>query len=278
MPELPEAETMVRDIARRLIGRTVSDLAISYAPIIAGDPEEFRRIVVGRRLEGARRLGKRVLLVLSGGAALTAHLKMTGQFVLGDWPGSGDESWPPHGRAAFLLTGEGSDVTLFYRDIRKFGRLSAFEADGLEEHVRALGLAPDPFEISKEEFHRRLGSKKAALKAVLLDQRNVVSGLGNIYVDESLFAAGLSPHRSADEIDRVESDALLEKSKAILGAAIKLRGSTVENYQGLDGAGSYQKRHKVYGRSGKPCPRCGKELVKSFVGGRSSVHCPVCQK
>ncbi|MDR1546683.1 MAG: bifunctional DNA-formamidopyrimidine glycosylase/DNA-(apurinic or apyrimidinic site) lyase [Deltaproteobacteria bacterium] len=277
MPELPEAETMARDLGRAVTGRTISEVLVAYWPIVASDHDEFARLLAGRRIEGASRLGKWVRLDLSGGAALLVHLKMTGQFLLGEWPGSTDGPWPPHARAAFRLTGEGEPLTLFYRDVRKFGRLRAFEADGLRAFLDELALGPDPFQASPEEFHRLVSGKRGALKAVLLDQQTV-AGLGNIYVDESLFAAGLSPWRPAGGLSRAESDSLLARAREILATAVELRGSTVGNYQGLEGAGAYQGRHQVYGKSGWPCPRCGETLVKSVVGGRSSVHCLKCQK
>ncbi|MDR1676926.1 MAG: bifunctional DNA-formamidopyrimidine glycosylase/DNA-(apurinic or apyrimidinic site) lyase [Deltaproteobacteria bacterium] len=278
MPELPEVETIAQDLNRCIAGRTISQVLVSFQKIVASDYDSFSRLLEDRVIEKVGRLGKWVRFDLDSGAGLLAHLKMTGQFLIGDWPGSLDGPWPPHARAAFLLTGKGlKDETLFYRDIRKFGRLRAFSQSELTDFLQSLGLGPDPFELEAPQFHRILTAKKGQLKAVLLDQA-VVSGLGNIYADETLFAANLLPTRAASDLSPAESTELLTQIKRILTNSIKLRGSTVENYQGLDGPGSYQDQHQVYGKSGRACPQCGQLLLKTIIGGRSTVFCPFCQK
>jgi formamidopyrimidine-DNA glycosylase len=277
MPELPEAETMARDLDRRVSGRTISQVLVSFDKIVASGADSFESVLKGRRIERVGRLGKWIKADLDSGGALLAHLKMTGQFLIGDWPGTIDGPWPPHARAAFLLAGNGPEETLFYRDIRKFGRLRAFSKDDLETFIKSLGLGPDPLALESGQFHRILSANRGRLKAVLLDQ-TVISGLGNIYADESLFAASLSPTRPASSLSEGEAATLLAKIKAILSKSIELRGSTVENYRGLEGPGSFQGHHQVYGKSGQNCPRCGQELSKSVIGGRGSVHCLKCQK
>jgi formamidopyrimidine-DNA glycosylase len=225
-------------------------------------------------------MGKWVRLDLSDGGALLAHLKMTGQFQAGPWPlGEGPDSeapgagWPAHCHAALRL----KDTTVFYKDTRKFGRLRVLGPSELAPFISKLGLGPDPLTIDPAEFHRRLIAKSTRLKAALLDQA-VVSGLGNIYCDESLFKAGLSPKRPTDRLSAEESERLLAAIREILAVAIELRGSTVVNYQSLGASGSYQGRHQVYGKGGFPCPRCGARLVTSTIGGRSTVSCPECQR
>ena len=137
-------------------------------------------------------------------------------------------------------------------------------------------MGPDPLNLGPEEFRALFAGKKGRLKEILMDQ-SVVSGLGNIYADESLFAASLSPNRTTDSLTKLETSHLLAKIQAILTEAIEFRGSTVENYRALDGPGSFQDRHQVYGKSGKPCHKCGQTLVKIRIGGRGTVHCPACQ-
>lgn len=268
---------MARDLNKRIAGLTIADVLVSFDKIVASDPASFAPLLKGRSIQRVGRIGKWIKADLDSGAALLAHLKMTGQFFLGEWPGSVSSPWPPHARAAFLLTGQAEDQTLYYRDIRKFGRLRAFSRDDLRDFLSDLALGPDPLELGPGEFHRLVSSKKGRLKQVLMDQ-SVVSGLGNIYADESLFAASLSPVRPASALTPGEAETLLARIKSILLDAIELRGSTVGNYQGLDGPGSYQDRHKAYGKSGQDCPRCGNPFARAIIAGRSSVHCPVCQK
>ncbi|MDR0355052.1 MAG: bifunctional DNA-formamidopyrimidine glycosylase/DNA-(apurinic or apyrimidinic site) lyase [Deltaproteobacteria bacterium] len=276
MPELPEAETMARDLQRRTPGLLIADLLAAYPPIIASDGDLFREILVGQTIVQVGRLGKLVRFDLSSGAAFFAHLKMTGQFALGPWPGSLEGHWPPHARVAFLLKGVGSTTTLFYKDVRKFGRLRAFAADKVQAYVDGLALGPDPLTVDPQIFHKRLSAQRGRLKGVLLDQK-IVAGFGNIYADESLFAAGLSPLRSAASLSEKETSLLLTEARRIMNESIKLRGSTVDNYQGLEGGGSYQDKHQAYGKGGKPCPKCGQPFLKVAVLGRSTVYCPVCQ-
>ncbi|MDR2300862.1 MAG: bifunctional DNA-formamidopyrimidine glycosylase/DNA-(apurinic or apyrimidinic site) lyase [Deltaproteobacteria bacterium] len=277
MPELPEAETMARDLNSRVADQTISEVLVSFDKIVASDLSTFAPTLIGQKIERVGRIGKWIKFDLSSGGALLAHLKMTGQFVMGDWPGDLSGEWPAHTRAAFLLTGENSRQTLFYRDIRKFGRLRAFSPDGLRDFLKELGLGPDPLKLEPADFHSIVSGKKARLKQVLLDQ-GVIAGLGNIYVDESLFAAALSPFRLATTLSPEETSNLLTQIQRVLAKAIELRGSTVENYQGLEGPGSFQDHHLVYGKHGQNCPKCGEGLAKGRVGGRGTTYCPACQK
>lgn len=284
MPELPEVQTIASDLDEVVGGAIIEKAAVSLPKIVAGDPDRFIRLVAGAEIRSVERMGKWVKFSLNaaeGPAVMLAHLKMTGQFHLGSWPGGPDKNsgrWDVHDHAAFKLKGRPEEGgTLFYRDIRQFGRLRAFDLMELEEFLAALDQGPDPLTVTPEEFHRRLAARKGRLKCVLLDQ-STVAGLGNIYVDEGLFAAGLSPLRSAATLSRAETDLLLKELKRILTTSIKFRGSTTSNYQGLKGGGSFQNKHKVYGRSGEPCPKCGAAIERSVVAGRGTHHCPHCQK
>ena len=283
MPELPEVQTIASDLNEVVGGKIIEAVAVSLPKIVAGDPDRFARLITGAAIESVVRMGKWVRFNLHGAegpAVMLAHLKMTGQFHLGTWPGGPDKKadrWDVHDHAAFRLKGQPSDSdTLYYRDIRQFGRLRAFDLMELEEFLTQLDQGPDPLTVEPEEFNRRVTARKGRLKCVLLDQ-TTVAGLGNIYVDEGLFAAGLSPVRSAATLSRAETDLLLKELKRILNASIKARGSTTSNYQGLKGGGSFQNVHKVYGRAGESCPKCGTPIERSVVAGRSTHHCPHCQ-
>ena len=276
MPELPEVQTIASDLNDIVGGRVIESALVSYPKIVAGDVARFLDLVTGARIEQVVRFGKWIRFDLAGPVTMLVHLKMTGQFHIGPWPAGGDD-WPAHAHAAFRLSGFPAEAdTLFYHDIRKFGRLRAFDPPELTAFLGELGLGPDPLTVSADEFHQRVTARKGRLKCVLLDQ-TTVAGLGNIYVDEGLFAAGLCPTRSAAGLTRAETDRLLKETRRILNASIKSRGSTTSNYAGLKGGGSFQNKHLVYAQTGKPCAKCGAPVERMVVGGRSTHHCPHCQ-
>ncbi|MDR1038371.1 MAG: hypothetical protein LBT40_17915 [Deltaproteobacteria bacterium] len=286
MPELPEAQTIAQDLDGSLRGSSVARTELLFRPSLAGTMPLSE--LHGRAFTGAARRGKCVILRF-GDLSLLASLRMTGQFVFGRSPGSGEggpaggkgkRSWPPHVRAALVLDGfegpEGED-SLMFRDIRKFGRLHVCRPADEEALLPASARGRDVTELSPEEFHSRLASSGAPLKVALMDQ-GVMAGLGNIYATEILFEAGVSPFRPAASLSRHESDIILEAARSILDQAVRMRGSTVSNYQAPLGPGSYQELHKAYGKAGKPCPRCGTTLEKVRAAGRTTVFCPLCQK
>ncbi len=278
MPELPEVQTITMDLDELTTGRIILEVAVIYDRIVASETSRFSQLLIGAAIKKVSRLGKWILFNLNGPAGptfLLTHLKMTGQFVLGPW--SMADSWPPHIQAAFLLDPPlAAGPALLYYDIRKFGRLRAFDSAELATFLTELKLGPDPLTVLPEEFHRRVTAKKGRLKGVLLDQ-TIVAGFGNIYVDESLFAARLSPLRSASSLTRAETDRLLIEARRIFVTAIRERGSTTSNYHGLKGGGTYQLQHQVYGRAGNSCPVCGAVITRFIVGGRSTHICLICQ-
>lgn len=279
MPELPEVQTIASDLHEAVSGRVIEMALVSLGKIVVGDLTRFASLVTGSRIVAVKRLGKWLEFSLETNgepATMLVHLKMTGQFHLNSW--SSPVHWHPHDHAAFRLSGLPSEQnTLYYRDIRQFGSLRVLNAPELSEFLTGLGLGPDPLLVNPSDFFKRLRRRKGRLKCVLLDQ-TTVSGLGNIYVDEGLFAAKLSPLRSAATLTRTETDRLLTELKRILMASIVVRGSTTSNYQGLKGGGHYQKQLQVYGRTGAPCPVCaGGPIERSVVSGRSTHTCPRCQ-
>jgi formamidopyrimidine-DNA glycosylase len=280
MPELPEVHTIAADLDEIVGGRIIEAVAVSFDKIVASDLPRFHQLLTGAAIDSVQRVGKWISFSLSaneGPAAMLVHLKMTGQFLMGQWPQT-DAQWPPHARAAFKIQGfPPENDTLFYKDIRKFGRLRAFDLMELEEFFSRLNLGPDPFAMDSDDFFKRLSAKKGRLKTVLLDQE-VLAGLGNIYVDEVLFAARLLPTTVSAQISRRDSGRILAEARRILAASIAARGSTTNNYQGLKGGGSFQKSHQVYGRAGEPCQVCGTGIEKTIIAGRGTHYCPHCQK
>lgn len=226
-------------------------------------------------LRSACRLGKFLLIELiaangdSSARALLVHLGMTGQLTVR--PAA--EPLAPHTHIVCALD-DGSELR--YADPRRFGRVALATPDELTPILLRLGA--DPLEISREEFCRRLGARRARIKALLLDQR-VLRGVGNIYADESLWRSRIHPARPAARLGQARLARLHSELRRVLLDAIRLGGSSISDYVGANGErGRFQLRHRVYDREGKPCRRCGASIQRTLIAGRSSYYCPRCQR
>ena len=294
MPELPEVETLRRELAHALIGARIESVRVRWRKTVAVNGagagavrRGFARTLAGTRLRGVDRRGKYLLLHLSRGLTLVTHLRMTGQLLLLPKETRSDR----HTHVIFQLRGARSaarpsravahppgPMNLHFRDVRKFGRFILAETSRLDELPALANLGPDATEISPVEFTALLKSRKSRIKPLLLDQRRV-AGLGNIYVDESLFAARLHPETPANEIPPATARALHRHIKRILRAAIAAGGTSMRNFLNTAGhRGRFIRRLKVYGRAGAPCPRCGTAIERIVVGGRGTHSCPACQR
>ena len=259
MPELPEVETVARDLRPRIVGATIAGAWVGWPRTLrAGDEAEFARAVTGRRIEAVGRRAK-LVVDLSGGAALTIHLKMTGQlFVV-----PADTPVDPYARLGITFT-DGRELR--FRDIRKFGRVGFHVRDGASGELvdeaggRATfaGFGPEPLapEFTLARFRRLIRARRGRLKPLLLDQ-SFLAGVGNIYADEALWAARLHPLRSAGSLRPADERRLYLAVRSILTEAIERRGSSIDDYTAPDGDGEMQERLQVYQRTGEPCPRCG---------------------
>jgi formamidopyrimidine-DNA glycosylase len=258
MPELPEVETIVRELAPRLTGRHILSAEIRHPRITRYAQEDLAAVVAGRRIEAVTRHGKFILLQLDKGM-VTIHLGMTGNLLFDTPPG-------PHTRALFCL----DDATLLYDDIRMFGSI-----EWSAHPSRTARLGPDALtsgELSPASLRRR-----SPIKSVLLNQA-IFSGVGNIYADEALFRAGIFPGRRADRLSSARAALLISVVRNLLAEAVEYRGSSVANYVDTEGRqGSFQERHQVYGREGLPCPRCGTLIRRIVVAQRGTHYCPRCQ-
>jgi formamidopyrimidine-DNA glycosylase len=268
VPELPEVETIRTQLAPRLEGRTVRHVEIR-------DPRltrPFSPLSVSTRLEGRRivaleRRGKYLLAHLDGGRVLLVHLRMTGSF--GFRPTS-------HERAVLELD---DGTRLSYRDVRRFGTWLLLDEDELEGYVASRN-GPEPLgpRFTSRWLETQLARRRAPLKAVLLDQR-VCAGLGNIYADEALWRARLSPLRPAHAVGREETRRLVREIRRTLRIGIARQGSTLRDYAAPDGSsGAMQEEFSVYGRAGEPCRRCGTPIARTRVSGRGTAYCPYCQR
>jgi len=279
MPELPEVETVVRGLRAVLPGRTITGLRLGKTDFIE-DVVRLETTLPGARIEEVRRFGKFIALHLSPHLApqlahngsgpsnwLLVHLGMTGQFTVcrPDSPGR------PHTHVWLVLD---DARELRYTDIRRFGRMRLIAGEELPAFLSRLGN--EPLEVPFAKFSAAL-ARRARIKALLLDQR-VFRGLGNIYTDESLWRARIHPKRFGMRLAPAELRALYAAVRRVLADAIRLRGSSISDFVDSAGIpGEYQRRHRAYGREGKPCYRCATSIRRVIVAGRSSYFCPRCQ-
>ena len=228
MPELPEVETIVRELAREVAGQTIDAVRVSRRDIIHGDPRPLGRIVPGRKIERIRRRAKRIILDLNPPAELVFHLGMSGRLDLA----KAEEPAPKHTHVRLGLRETGAELR--FRDPRRFGGVWCFTPDGKSRGRRLSELGPEPLALTTRRFADLL-NRSRQVKALLLDQRTI-AGLGNIYVDESLHAAGIHPLTRADMLDQDEARTLLRAIKTTLRKAIRFKGTTFMSYRRADGA------------------------------------------
>jgi formamidopyrimidine-DNA glycosylase len=274
VPELPEVETVARDLRDTVVGRTVRSVTLGHPGVLRFPvPEVFAAVLPGRRVEAVTRQGKFILCALSGGEDLVFHLGMTGHLLV-----CAAASEPaPHTHLRALLD-DGRELR--YDDARRFGRILLGPRTTLEDSrvLPVLGVEPLSDEFTSDRLDAVLRTTTRTVKAALLDQRGV-AGLGNIYVDEACHLAGVRPQRRCPTLTRAQRAALHAAIPAVLASAIRNRGSSVDDYRDVWNAkGSNQERLQVYGRGGHPCFRCGAILRQATVAGRTTVWCPACQR
>lgn len=266
MPELPEVETIKRELEKAILGKKITRVCVHHPKIIRQPSvAEFQRGIEGGKIKNILRKAKVLILELSNGKSLVIHLKMTGQLV---YPGTGKGS-----RVTFYLS---DGKTLDFNDQRLFAELRLLDDWRSWRFIKGLG--PEPSALDKEEFKRMLSSKKTRIKPLLMEQ-TFISGIGNLYAAEALFRARINPARSALSLSDQEKQRLFKEIKDTLQEAIKYKGSSVDQYVQLSGKpGGYVKYHKVYDRAGKPCFSCKGPIKRVALGGRGTYFCPKCQK
>jgi len=273
VPELPEVETVVRDLRPLLVGRRITSVQVGKKKLRRRWLAPWGARLTGRLVAEVRRRGKWILVVLENGPFLVIHLGMTGQLrVL-----SALEPWATHTHLVFDL--DQGEQQLRFRDVRRFGSARLFpDLERMELFFQQAGLGPEPFDVDRGYWKRCLAATRRSLKAVLLDQR-VVAGVGNIYADEALFEARLHPAQIGHALTAVEANRLRRAMGTVLTRAIEKRGSSIRNYVGGSGLkGQYQEEFRAYGRTGQPCPRCRTPIQQIRLAGRSTHFCPRCQQ
>lgn len=290
MPELPEVETVVRDLRPHLKGKSIASVEVRLTKIVKQPVALFRRAITGQRVIGLRRRAKIVCVEFDSGVTMLIHLKMSGQLVYvssgglmqyGGHPIVGGLTGLPNQYTHLIFTlSDGGHV--YFNDLRQFGYLLVVPTAELEDFFAAKQLGLEPFDRRFTFAHFLAIAKRrpaSTIKSLLLDQ-STVAGLGNIYVDEVLFAAKIRPSRRVKSLSLAELERVWQQIPAILKFAIGQRGTTFRTFRGGTGKSGNMLQHlKVYGREGEKCRRCRQAaIIRVKQNGRSSHYCPRCQK
>jgi len=272
MPELPEVETIRRTLAEHVTDLKIEEIKLIWSSAVCGwQDQSFKALVTGRRIQTIDRRGKYLLIRLDEDLTLIAHMRMTGRLNYYR------ETQEPEKHTHVVFRLEQGEV--HFSDVRKFGRIQAIPTPLCISGSSLSKLGPEPLEIefTPEVLKERFGKKKLSVKAALLDQ-HVLAGLGNIYVDESLFQAGISPVRGVDTLTKAEISKLHRAIQNVLQAGIDAQGTSFRDYRDANGEkGSFERELHVYGRGGEPCKICGQTLERIRLAGRTTVYCSRCQ-
>lgn len=289
MPELPEVQTVVETLRPNLVGRKIVAVNLLRLDMLEPQGVDLPARLMGRTIRAIERRGKRIIFTLDDTHRFFIHLGMSGRLTIhspddtqaahthlildvaaADRFGANRASGKKNGHHAGAA--EASPIQLRFRDPRRFGGIW-----WLGQNECDSGMGPEPLEVRPRQLADRLAHTTRAIKNALLDQR-LIAGLGNIYVDESLFEAGIHPLKPANELSFAQVKKLTTAIKATLRRAIRHRGSTLRDYRDAQGkAGGFQSLHRVYGRAAKPCPVCKTPIERIVLGGRSTHSCPKCQ-
>lgn len=287
MPELPEVQTIIDDLNKKIKGDIVVGFWSDWKKSVRMPIEKFEKEIKGKKVLSASRIGKNMFINLSGGKTIYIHLKMTGHLLVKaqsvklkaqnfgkDYFSEKVNQYIHH--IFYLKSGR----TLEFSDLRKFGKIILADTDKIEDvaEIKSLGVDAMSKEFTLEKLEKILDKKKTKIKLLLTDQGKI-AGIGNIYASEILYGAGVLPTRPADKISREERKRLFHAIKKTLEKGIKLRGTSDSDYRDTAGApGRFQEVLKVYRRAGKKCPKCGTIVQRIKLGQRGTFFCPVCQK
>lgn len=270
MPELPEVETVRRTLVKLVIGKTIKDVYYDYEPMIKMDTDLFVLSLRGQTIKDIERYGKYLVFILDR-HALIMHMRMEGKFYIKT---STDEI-SPYEHVVFQFN---DDVEMRYHDVRKFGTIHLIDLKSYKTSYPLSQLGPEPKDLNARDFYQKIKYKKTPIKVALLDQ-HIISGLGNIYVDETLFLSQIDPRKQASKITKKQAEKLIESATKVLDKAIALGGSTIRSYTSSLGVhGRFQNELNVHTKAGQPCPVCQHTIIKTKVGGRGTYVCTTCQK
>lgn len=271
MPEIAEVRTVAKTLNKEIVGKEIIGIDIIYDKIIASDLKAFKE-VIGLTITKVASYGKWLLFELADKTILS-HLRMEGKFFI-------KNSHNPIEKHEHIIFHLNNDIDLRYHDTRKFGKMMLVDTKDvfMTKEISKLGIEPDDNRLTKEYLYSQIKTKNKPVKSILLDQ-TIINGLGNIYVDEVLFASKIHPLTKGKTLTLSDCDNIRKTSKNIITKATELKGTTIRSYTSSLGVyGSYQKELKVHTREGEKCYRCEDTIVKTVVGGRGTYYCPTCQK
>ena len=272
MPEIAEVETVKETLKRKILNKKIVSVDIIYPKMIESDIREFKNIIENKMFIDIKRIGKWLIFDL-GDYYLLSHLRMEGKFFIKD------KSLPIIKHEHIIFTFEdGSDLR--YHDTRKFGKMNLIEKCDLYEveSIKKQGLEPLDDKLTADYLLEKLKNKRIAIKTLLLDQ-TIISGLGNIYVNEILFDARINPKRCGNTITKEECIKIIHSSKRIIKRAIELGGTTIKSYtSSLGVTGKFQNELKVHTKENEKCPVCSEKIKRIKINGRSTYYCEECQK
>ncbi len=275
MPELPEVETIRRQLVRAIKGKKIIKVQVLYPRVVRPlSPAQFTRRVTGAIIRAVRRRAKLILIELSNGQTMVIHLKLSGRLLLGK------DQEPPR-KLTELIFDLSGPLRLFYDDLRRFGFIRCLPTKELSfylEEKEKFGLEVFSPALTVKRWTEMLEQKaRQRIKPLLMDQK-FLAGVGNIYAQEACFLAKIDPRRRAGSLSGLEARRLYHSLRRLLRAAIQARGTSSDGYPDLYGQeGNFWSRLKVYGRGGQPCRVCGAILKKMTLAGRGTVYCPSCQ-
>lgn len=271
MPELPEVETVRRNLKKEVLNKKIKSVEVRCIKMIAyPELEKFKKDLVNQTINDLKRRGKWLLFELDN-YYLLSHLRMEGRYVIRNI----NDEFAKHDDVIFNFT---DNTSLRYQDTRKFGKMYLYPKEGIydKKPLNELGLEPWDKELTIKYLKDKIGKKSLAIKPLLLDQ-SIIVGLGNIYVDEVLFASKINPTTKAKDLKTKDYENIIKYTKEILDKAIKYGGTTIKTFESKEGVhGLFQDMLQVHTR--KICPNCGKDIIKIRVGGRGTYYCPKCQK
>jgi len=301
MPELPEVETVVRDLNKKIKDYKIIDFWSEWEKSIKGiGLAQFKKEIIGRKIIGARRIGKNIFIDLSGGKTLYIHLKMTGHLLIKSAKckvksekeqeeSYFDDKVNQYIRHSWTLKKGKDELKMDFSDLRKFGKIVLLDTQKIEElpEIKKLGIDAMSREFNLKKSKEIIEKKPKSIIGLLLMDQNLIAGIGNIYRSEILFAAGINPKRKVESLSEAEIKRIFDNTKKILKLAIKMRGTSDSDYRDTSGKpGNFQKVLKVYGRTGEKClgngltknKKCDSIVKRIKLGQRSVFWCERCQK
>jgi formamidopyrimidine-DNA glycosylase len=273
MPELPEAETIARDLRDRVVGAKIVGVDVIHPGLLGPglEPGRLRSALVGRKITEIGRRGKNLVLHFEGDWILRVNLGMTGRLIVSDSPRATEFR---HVAVRFDLE---DGRAILYDDIRRFGRIDLHTPESWAEWEGTMGVEPLSDEFTGKLLHNLTAASRTPIRNWLLDQHRI-AGIGNIYAIEALWHARIHPARPANSLSAREAVHLRDALRKVLRESIEARGTTISDYRDSSGeAGGYSARLMVYGREGEPCPRCGTPIERIVLSNRSAFFCPRCQ-